>query len=165
MYSICVWYLVAAALESKKPYERKRDEFEFTDCRNYDVEQYLRTRPVHRVDHLEENRKLRMQVGVRRNARAQRRAGVESHANLVDRLTRNHICRPENVFVLYTVSELQGSGDEQIEGASERRQGSFVHFQQELHVADSRSSGRGRRKEEADRKFKGSHECNRSSRR
>ena len=62
MYSICVWYLVAAALESKKPYERKRDEFEFTDCRNYDFEQHLRTRPVHRVDHLEENRKLRMQA-------------------------------------------------------------------------------------------------------
>ena len=54
--------MVAAALESKKKSPRKRDEFEFSDCRNYEFEEHLRTRPVHRVDHLEENRKVRMQA-------------------------------------------------------------------------------------------------------
>ena len=58
LLSLC-FFLVAATL---KAYSRKRDEFEFTDCRNYEFEEHLRTRPVHRVDHLEENRKLRMQA-------------------------------------------------------------------------------------------------------
>lgn len=48
--------------KKKKKSQRKRDEFVFTDCRNAEFEEYLRNRPVHRVDHLEENRALRMEA-------------------------------------------------------------------------------------------------------
>ena len=48
-----------AAAEAKKKKER---EYEFTDCRNEEFEELLRTRPVHRINYLEENRQLRMQA-------------------------------------------------------------------------------------------------------
>lgn len=40
---------------------RKRAQFQGTDCRNAEFEDYLSTRPVHRVDHITEHRNIRMQ--------------------------------------------------------------------------------------------------------
>lgn len=37
-------------------------EFKGSDCRNPEFEQYLRTRPQHRIDYLEENRQIRAQA-------------------------------------------------------------------------------------------------------
>lgn len=42
--------------------ERKRAAFVGTDCRNPNFDQYLATRPLHRVDHMEDHRTVRMQV-------------------------------------------------------------------------------------------------------
>ncbi len=46
---------ITASLEESQ----QRSAFEFTDCRNEAFEEHLRTRPVHRVDYLAEQRTLR----------------------------------------------------------------------------------------------------------